>query len=234
MPPQAHAPLIQLSGIRKVYPEGESERIIFENLEASISAGELTVLVGRSGTGKSTLLNLISGIDLPDAGTVSIDGLSLTDLGERDRTLYRRRNIGFVFQFFNLVSTLTVEENLLLPLELNGTRGIRAQRIVRDYLAQVGLDERRHSFPDRLSGGEQQRIAIVRALVHDPLLILADEPTGNLDVHTGREILDLLARLTREAGKTLLMVTHSVEAETYADRILVLQDGRLQQRREPG
>ncbi len=234
MPPQAHAPLIQLSGIRKVYPEGESERIIFEDLEASISAGELTVLLGRSGTGKSTLLNLISGIDLPDAGTVSVDGLSLTDLGERDRTLYRRRNIGFVFQFFNLVSTLTVEENLLLPLELNGTRGFRAQRIVRDYLVQVGLDERRHSFPDRLSGGEQQRIAIVRALVHDPLLILADEPTGNLDVHTGREILDLLARLTREAGKTLLMVTHSVEAETYADRILVLQDGRLQQRREPG
>ncbi len=234
MPPQAHAPLIRLSGIRKVYPEGDSERIIFEDLEASISAGELTVLVGRSGTGKSTLLNLISGIDLPDAGTVSIDGLSLTDLGERDRTLYRRRNIGFVFQFFNLVSTLTVEENLLLPLELNGTRGTRAQRIVRDYLAQVGLEERRHSFPDRLSGGEQQRIAIVRALVHDPLLILADEPTGNLDVHTGREILGLLARLTREAGKTLLMVTHSVEAETYADRILVLQDGRLQQRREPG
>ena len=234
MPPEAHAPLIQLSGIRKVYPEGESERIIFEHLEASISAGELTVLVGRSGTGKSTLLNLISGIDLPDAGTVSIDGLCLTDMGERDRTLYRRRNIGFVFQFFNLVSTLTVEENLLLPLELNGIRGTRAQRIVRDYLAQVGLEERRHSFPDRLSGGEQQRIAIVRALVHDPLLILADEPTGNLDVHTGREILDLLARLTREAGKTLLMVTHSVEAETYADRILVLQDGRLQQRREPG
>ncbi len=233
MPPQAHAPLVQLSGIRKVYPEGESERIIFEDLEASISAGQLTVLVGRSGTGKSTLLNLISGIDLPDAGTVSIDGLCLTDMGERDRTLYRRRNIGFVFQFFNLVSTLTVEENLLLPLELNGIRGTRAQRIVRDYLAQVGLEERRHSFPDRLSGGEQQRIAIVRALVHDPLLILADEPTGNLDVHTGREILDLLARLTREAGKTLLMVTHSVEAETYADRILVLQDGRLQQRREP-
>ncbi len=234
MPPEAHVPLIRLSGIRKVYPEGESRRIIFEDLDASISAGELTVLVGRSGTGKSTLLNLISGIDLPDAGTVSIDGISLTDLSERDRTLYRRRNIGFVFQFFNLVATLTVEENLLLPLELNGTRGVRAQRIVRDYLAQVGLDERRHSFPDRLSGGEQQRVAIVRALVHDPLLILADEPTGNLDVHTGGEILGLLARLTRDAGKTLLMVTHSVEAETYADRILVLRDGRLQQRGQQG
>ncbi len=234
MRPQAHAPLIQLSGIRKVFPEGESERVIFEDLEASIATGELTVLVGRSGTGKSTLLNLISGIDLPDAGTVSIDGLSLTELNERDRTLYRRRNIGFVFQFFNLLATLTVEENLLLPLELNGTRGTRARRIVKDYLAQVGLDERRHSFPDRLSGGEQQRVAIVRALVHDPLLILADEPTGNLDVHTGGEILGLLARLTRDAGKTLLMVTHSVEAETYADRILVLRDGRLRQRGKQG
>lgn len=230
MPPEAHSPLVQLSDVRKAYPEGDSERVIFEHLEASILAGELTVLLGRSGTGKSTLLNLISGIDLPDSGTVSVDGSSLTDLSERERTLYRRRHIGFVFQFFNLISTLTVEENLLLPLELNGTRGARAQRIVREYLAQVGLQGREHSFPDRLSGGEQQRVAVVRALVHNPLLILADEPTGNLDLHTGHEILALLARLTREAGKTLLMVTHSVEAETYADRILVLQDGRLQQR----
>ncbi len=234
MPPEAHAPLIELSDVRKAYPEGGGERVIFEHLEVRISGGELTVLLGRSGTGKSTLLNLISGIDLPDSGTVSIGGCALTNLSERDRTLYRRRHIGFVFQFFNLVSTLTVEENLLLPLELNGTRGARAQRIVGDYLAQVGLEGRGHSFPDRLSGGEQQRVAIVRALVHDPLLILADEPTGNLDVHTGHEILHLLARLTRESGKTLLMVTHSVEAETYADRILVLEEGRLRQRQDQG
>ncbi|MDJ0864229.1 MAG: ABC transporter ATP-binding protein [Gammaproteobacteria bacterium] len=224
---EVHEPLIQLSAVRKAYPEGASERVIFEHLDATISAGELTVLLGRSGTGKSTLLNLISGIDLPDSGSVSIDGSPLTELSERERTLYRRRHIGFVFQFFNLVSTLTVEENLLLPLELNGTRGARAQRIVRDHLDQVGLGGREDSFPDRLSGGEQQRVAIVRALVHDPLLILADEPTGNLDVHTGHDILALLARLTRESGKTLLMVTHSVEAEAYADRILVLEDGRL-------
>ncbi|MDJ0890142.1 MAG: ABC transporter ATP-binding protein [Gammaproteobacteria bacterium] len=228
---EVHEPLIQLSAVRKAYPEGASERVIFEHLDATISAGELTVLLGRSGTGKSTLLNLISGIDLPDSGSVSIDGSPLTELSERERTLYRRRHIGFVFQFFNLVSTLTVEENLLLPLELNGTRGARAQRIVRDHLDQVGLGGREDSFPDRLSGGEQQRVAIVRALVHDPLLILADEPTGNLDVHTGHDILALLARLTRESGKTLLMVTHSVEAEAYADRILVLEDGRLRHRR---
>ncbi len=231
MATETHAPLIQLTGVRKAYPEGDGERVIFEYLEASIAEGELTVLLGRSGSGKSTLLNLISGIDLPDSGSVSIGGVSLTDLNERERTLYRRRHIGFVFQFFNLVSTLTVEENLLLPLELTGTRGARAQRVVRDYLAQVGLAGREHSFPDRLSGGEQQRVAILRALVHDPLLILADEPTGNLDLHTGHEILELLARLSREAGKTLLMVTHSVEAEAYADRILVLEDGRLVQRR---
>ena len=127
MPAEAHAPLIQLTDVRKAYPEGDGERVIFEHLEASIAAGELTVLLGRSGSGKSTLLNLISGIDLPDRGTVAIDGSALTELSERERTLYRRRHIGFVFRFFNLVSTLTVEENLLLPLELNGTRESRAQ-----------------------------------------------------------------------------------------------------------
>ncbi len=234
MATERHTPLIGLSGVRKGYREGDAERVVFEHLDASVLAGELTVLLGRSGTGKSTLLNLISGIDLPDAGTVTINGLSLTDLSERERTLYRRRNIGFVFQFFNLVPTLSVEENLLLPLELNGIRGVRAQQIVRDHLAQVGLEDRGHSFPDRLSGGEQQRVAIVRALVHDPLLILADEPTGNLDVHTGHDILQLLARLTREAGKTLLMVTHSAEAEAHADRIFVLEEGRLRERPRDG
>lgn len=222
--------LVELRGVSKSYQEGRTRRVVFEGLDAVLRAREMTVLLGRSGSGKSTLLNLVSGIDLPDAGVVAIDGQPLSAMSERERTLYRRRNIGFVFQFFNLVPTLTVEENLRLPLELNGVQGTRARAIVVDYLAQVGLQDRLTSFPDTLSGGEQQRVAIVRALVHAPLLILADEPTGNLDAHTGHDVLELLARLTRNAGKTLVMVTHSTEAETYADRTLVLQDGGLVER----
>jgi len=225
-----HSPLIQLSGICKAYQEGDTQRVIFEGLDGVFRARELSVLLGRSGSGKSTLLNLISGIDLPDAGAVAIDGTNLTGLEERARTLYRRRHIGFVFQFFNLLPTLTVQENLLLPLELNGHRGLGARRIAREHLVRVGLGDRLASFPDRLSGGEQQRVAIVRALVHNPLLVLADEPTGNLDSETGRDILMLLGQLTREAGRTLLMVTHGSEAEAYADRVFVLRDGGLGER----
>lgn len=224
------APLLELRELSKAYREGDTLRQVLSGLNASIHAGELTLLFGRSGSGKSTLLNLISGIDLPDEGDVLVDGSALTRLSERERTLYRRRNIGFVFQFFNLIPTLTVAENLLLPLQLNGADDDSARRRVAHYLEQVGLVERGESFPDRLSGGEQQRVAIARALVHDPLLVLADEPTGNLDTETGREVLDLLARLSHEAGKTLLMVTHSLDAASYADRVLVLEAGRLVER----
>ena len=184
--PERRDVLVSLQGVRKGYREGDRERVVFAGLDAEIERGRVTVLLGRSGTGKSTLLNLVSGIDLPDAGEVIVDGRSLTALGERERTLYRRRHIGFVFQFFNLVQTLTVRENLRLPLELNGVRGARADSAVTARLEQVGLADRGESFPDQLSGGEQQRVAIARALVHDPLLLLADEPTGNLDGETGR------------------------------------------------
>jgi putative ABC transport system ATP-binding protein len=222
--------LVELQDVRKTYREGDQERVVFDGLQADIERGRVTVLLGRSGTGKSTLLNLVSGIDLPDSGRVIVDGRSLTELGERERTLYRRRHIGFVFQFFNLIPTLTVRENLRLPLELNGVRGARAEAAVAAGLEQVGLADRGESFPDQLSGGEQQRVAIARALVHDPPLILADEPTGNLDDETGRGVLDLLARLVHGTGRTLVMVTHSSEAEAYADRCLVLADGRLRER----
>ena len=220
-------PLVELHGVRKTYREGGRDRVVFDGLDAAFARGQLTVLFGRSGSGKSTLLNLVSGIDLPEAGRVVIDGRGLNGLPERERTLYRRRHIGFIFQFFNLIPTLTVRENLLLPLELNGVRGAGAEAIVARHLEQVGLADRRESFPDQLSGGEQQRVAVARALVHDPLLILADEPTGNLDNETGQGILGLLVHLTREAGKTLVLVTHSVEAETYADHCLTLEGGRL-------
>jgi len=219
-------PLIEVRGLTKVYREGDLEHVVLRGVDASIRRGQFAVLLGRSGSGKSTLLNLISGIDVPTAGEVIVDGTPVTTLSERDRTLFRRRHIGFIFQFFNLIPTLTVEENLRLPLELNADVR-RNGRAPRDLLELVGLADRAGSFPDRLSGGEQQRVAIVRALVHDPLLILADEPTGNLDLETGRQVLDLLDRLTREAGRTMVMATHSREVIGRADRIFAIDRGRL-------
>ncbi len=224
------AALVEARGLRKIYREGEAERVVLRDVTVSIARGELAVVVGRSGSGKSTLLNLIGGIDTPTAGEVLIDGTPLTRLGERERTLYRRRHLGIIFQFFNLIPTLTVEENLLLPLELNERSAADAGRAVRDLLDEVGLTDRARSFPDRLSGGEQQRVAVARALAHDPVLILADEPTGNLDLETGREVLDLLDRLVRRRGKTLLMVTHSPEVIGLADRLFSIDHGRLNER----
>ena len=154
-------------------------------------------------------------------------GQDITRLSEHDRTLFRREHIGFIFQFFNLVPTLTVFENLLLPLELNGRTGARDRDNALDLLRQVGLADRRNAYPDKLSGGEQQRIAVARALVHDPKLVLADEPTGNLDTETGQQVLDLLDELTRQAGKNLLMVTHSPDVVGLADRVFRMSEGHL-------
>ncbi|MFA5515012.1 MAG: ABC transporter ATP-binding protein [Desulfuromonadales bacterium] len=224
---QPATPLIRLRGLSKIYPEGERQRIVFQNLDADFGRGEMVALIGRSGSGKSTLLNLISGIDLPTGGKVEIGGAVLTGLSERERTLFRRRHIGFIFQFFNLIPTLTVLENLLLPLELNGKIGAEERRRAADLLARVGLADRPDSYPDRLSGGEQQRLACARALVHRPQLILADEPTGNLDAETGALVMALLDDLVRQAGVTLLLVTHSRELAGRADRVLTVGDGRL-------
>ncbi len=223
----AAAPLLRLEQLSKSYREGESRRSIFAGLDLSLAAGEKVALLGRSGSGKSTLLNLISGIDQPDSGEVCIDGVRLNRLSEHDRTLFRRRHIGFVFQFFNLIPTLTVLENLLLPLELQGRLDPGATEQARQLLGEVGLLERAGSFPDRLSGGEQQRIAIARALIHRPKLLLADEPTGNLDADTGRRVLDLLEGMLAQVGGTLLLVTHSAEVARRADRVLTIRDGRL-------
>jgi putative ABC transport system ATP-binding protein len=187
----------------------------------------LIVLLGKSGSGKSTLLNLLGGLDRPDSGRVVIDGIELTSLGERDRTLFRRRHIGFIFQFFNLLPTLTVLENLLLPLELDGSKGQAVRKHCLQLLSAVGLEDRAASFPDRLSGGERQRVAIARGLVHRPELILADEPTGNLDVETGQQVIELLDSLTRQSGRTLFMATHSQQVVGVADRTLTIENGRL-------
>ena len=223
----AAAPLVDLQGIAKSYREGERERVVFRDASLSVRRGEWLFLLGRSGSGKSTLLNLMSGIDLPERGEVVVEGKSLNRLSEKDRTLFRRTKIGFVFQFYNLIPTLTVLENVLLPLELVGSLTREQREQAGDLLDQVGLGDRSGSYPDRLSGGEQQRIAVARALIHRPLLVLADEPTGNLDAETGRQVLDLFERLVRGTGTTLVLVTHSTEVARHADRVMTVRDGLL-------
>lgn len=225
-PPQ-ETPLICLRGLSKTYREGDQIRSVLKDVNVSIQQGEIIALLGPSGSGKSTLLNLISGIDTPTSGDVTIDSINLTLLSERQRTLYRRSNIGYVFQFFNLIPTLTVLENLLLPMDLNGMTGNKAREAAMALLSEVGLDERANSYPDRLSGGEQQRVALGRALVHDPRLVLADEPTGNLDYATGKQVVNMLETMARQRGKTVLMATHVLEAAKIADRVFTIQDGSL-------
>jgi putative ABC transport system ATP-binding protein len=222
----AESSFIKVQALTKSYQEGDLARTVLQNANLEIASGEFLAILGKSGSGKSTLLNLISGIDRTDQGTIYIDGQNLTTMNENQRTLYRRKNIGFIFQFFNLIPTLTVWENVILPLELTGRTNGATQRAV-ELLENVNLLDRREAFPDRLSGGEQQRVAIARALVNDPLLVLADEPTGNLDEETGRQVLELLDRLTRQAGKNLILVTHNREAAAFADRIVYLREGRL-------
>jgi len=219
--------LVQLRGVSKSYSEGERERQVLKDASLEISRGEWLFLLGKSGSGKSTLLNLVSGIDLPERGEILIEGRPINRLSERERTLFRREKIGFIFQSYNLIPTLTVAENLLLPLELLGEldRQRRAEGLA--LLEQVGLADRAQSYPDRLSGGEQQRVAVARALVHRPLLLLADEPTGNLDADTGREVLDLFQRLLRPTACTLVLVTHSGEVARLADRLCCIRDGHL-------
>jgi putative ABC transport system ATP-binding protein len=224
---------LHLENLSKSFLEGDTSRHVLQDASASFERGEITAIIGKSGSGKSTLLNLISGIDLADGGRIFLDDVELTALSERDRTLFRRQNIGFVFQFFNLIPTLNVIENVVLPLELMGLSPKSARPAAEGLLDAVGLLDRCKTYPDRLSGGEQQRVAIARALVHDPLLVLADEPTGNLDEDTSRQILELLDRLTRKAGKNMLMVTHNQDAADIADRIFCLREGKLVEKCDP-
>ena len=225
-PPPAEA-VVELRGLRKCFVEGGRTRVVLNDIDDAFGRGEFVVLLGHSGSGKSTLLNLISGIDRPDSGDVAILGTPITRLSERERTLFRRDHIGFVFQFFNLIPTLSVLENVTLPQELAGRDRRQVEAAAMTLLDRVGLADRRDANPDKLSGGEQQRVAIARALAHDPLLVLADEPTGNLDDETGERVLALLLELTRDAGRTLIMATHNPDIAPRADRVLQLHDGRL-------
>jgi putative ABC transport system ATP-binding protein len=218
---------IRLRDVHKRFLEAGKERPVLRGLFASFGRGEIAAIRGRSGSGKSTLLNVISGVDIADSGEIWLGGEDLVAMSERRRTLFRRANIGLVFQFFNLIPTLTVLENVVLPLELEAVAHSRALERGERILREVSLWDRRDAYPDRLSGGEQQRVAVARALVHDPILVLADEPTGNLDEKTGSQVLALLDRLTRERGRNLILATHSREVSHFADRVLELRRGVL-------
>jgi len=201
-----------------------SPRVVLSDVSGQIRAGEFVVVVGRSGSGKSTLLNLLGGLELPSQGTVAIDGIDIATLTDRELTALRRKRMGFVFQSYNLISTLSVADNLRLPLSLNG---IAETDQVDTWLERVGLAGRGDDWPDRLSGGEQQRVAIARALIHEPEFILADEPTGNLDLENAERVVALLDGLCRDAGRTLIMVTHALEVAGMADQLLTIREGQL-------
>lgn len=220
---------LRIENLSKSYLEGGQRHPVLEGISLQSPQGEFLALLGASGSGKSTLLNLLSGIDEADDGAVWINGQNLLELDENQRTLFRRKHIGFVFQFFNLLPTLTAIENVSLPLELGGTPAKEAHSKGKELLQAVGLRGREASLPDQLSGGEQQRVAIARALVHDPLLVLADEPTGNLDEETGNRVMDLLESLTRAQGKNLIMATHSLENAGRADRMVLLREGQIRE-----
>ena len=220
-------PTVQIRGLTKTYYTDRDNAAVLKQMNLDVYKGEFVVLLGTSGSGKSTLLNLISGIDNVNAGTITIGDTEITHLSDHDRTLFRRDHIGIVFQFFNLIPTLTILENITLPLELRGMNSKAVNRQAHDLLSRVGLDDRADDFPDKLSGGQQQRVAIARALIHQPDIVLADEPTGNLDEATGQSILDLLLELTRDAGRTLIMATHDATIVPLADRVFSIHDGKL-------
>ena len=222
-------PIIEFRNLCKSYWEADQEHVVLNDVNGEVYEGEFIVLLGKSGSGKSTLLNLISGIDAPSRGDILVEGRSLTGMSEDERTLFRRRHIGFVFQSFNLIPTLTVRDNLLLPLELTGQLDSGDRMDLADMLEELDMTHRTDYYPDRLSTGEQQRIAIARALIHNPSIILADEPTGNLDYDTGQDVLRLLDQLVRRSGKTMIMVTHSREVIGLADRLMTIRDCRLEE-----
>ena len=219
---------IRTRGLTKTFLEGERRHRVLDGVDLDVLEGESVAIRGRSGSGKSTFLNLVAGMDTADSGTVAVGGCELDGLSERDRTLFRRRHIGFVFQSFNLVPTLTVSDNVRLVLELNGVRAAAASDRIDELLTAVGLGDRADSFPDVLSGGEQQRVAIARALSHRPAVLIADEPTGNLDDASAETVLDLLDRLVRREGGTMLIATHSARVAELCSRTLTMHNGRLE------
>jgi putative ABC transport system ATP-binding protein len=219
--------VLEARALAKQYRMGQSSVMALAGVDFVVERGEFVAIMGPSGSGKSTLLHLIGGLDKPSGGDVSLAGQQLAALNDTALTLLRRRNIGFVFQFYNLLPTLTAEENVVLPLLIDGKDLRPHQDRLERLLRLVGLEGRRHHKPEQLSGGEQQRVAVVRALITEPAILLADEPTGNLDSKTGLVILDLLRQLCDELTQTIVMVTHDPRTASYADRVVFLRDGRI-------
>src|SRR4051794_10914022 len=221
----ATAPAVALHDVRKVYGQGEGAVVALDGVSANFASASFTAIMGPSGSGKSTFLHLAAGLDRPTSGKVVLGDKDLTRLSERRLTILRRKQIGFVFQAFNLMPSLTVAQNIGLPLRLDGRRARRAE--VREVASRVGLGDRLRHRPSQLSGGQQQRVAIARALVARPAVLFADEPTGALDIRTGRGVLTLLRELVDQDGQTVVMVTHDPVAATYADRVVLIADGQI-------
>jgi putative ABC transport system ATP-binding protein len=220
--------VLETRQVRKSFGEGDAQVEALRGVDLGVSKGEMLAIMGRSGSGKSTLLTLLGGVDVPSAGQVLLEGVDLATLSDDQRTLIRRRRIGFVFQSFNLLPILTAEENVALPLELDGVASPAALEKAGKMLELVGLEKRRKHLPGKLSGGEQQRVAIARALVIEPAIVLADEPTGNLDSANGKRITSVLRDLVDEHGQTLILVTHDPVVAAQTDRVVYLADGQVE------
>jgi putative ABC transport system ATP-binding protein len=220
-------PIVEARQLTRVYGSGDTAVVALDHVDLSIDDGEFVAVMGPSGCGKSTLLNLVGGLDRPTSGQVLVDGVDIATMSDRSLTQLRRRRLGFVFQFFNLIPVLTVVENAALPLTLDDVAQAPAKARASDWLEKVGLSGKLESRPDQLSGGQQQRVAVARALVTEPALILADEPTGNLDTRSADEIAELLRQVAEEWGRAVVMVTHDPRIASHARRIIFMRDGRI-------
>lgn len=217
--------VVKVIDLCKSYGKGNTKVDALKNINITINKGEFVAVVGASGSGKSTLLHLLGGVDKPTSGKVMVDGLDLYSLSEKEMAIFRRRKVGFIFQFYNLVPVLTVEENMLLPLLLDNKKVDKKE--FQELMAILGLEERKHHLPNELSGGQQQRASIGRALAYKPSIVLADEPTGNLDSKNSKEIIDLLKISVKKYNQTLILITHDLNIASQADRIITIEDGRI-------
>ena len=217
--------ILRVENLSKVYGKGDSKVVAIENISFSVQKGEFVAIVGASGSGKSTLLHLIGGVDRPTFGKVFIDGKDIYQMNDDNLAIFRRRQVGLIYQFYNLIPILNVEENITLPCDLDGKK-VNRQKL-NELLKTLGLEERKNHLPNELSGGQQQRVAIGRALINSPSIILADEPTGNLDSKAGEKIVNLLKRSNKEYNQTIIMITHNIEIAKIADRIIKIEDGKI-------
>ncbi len=221
------APLIQIKGLTKKYRLGREVITAVNSVSVDIEAGEFVIILGPSGSGKTTFLHLVAGLEKPTKGDIYVKGLCINKIKEQDMALYRRRYMAFIFQSYNLIPTLTSTENVAMPLMFDGVTRAKREKRARELLTQIGLGKRLKNKPTEMSGGQQQRVSIARALINDPKIIYADEPTGNLDTRTTKEIMEILSARVRERGATLVMVTHNEELMDYADRVIFMRDGRI-------